>query len=199
MRGARKNNSSNVRFSNHEVVVLAAYLAGAKTNYADTEDIAVKADGIAPGRFAWRKYKQQINIDTVRKRLWDATKTEKGAYLVGSERDGWLLTQRGLKFCKKNIASIKANAPSATRNSKREQSWITKERIRLLAEPAYQKFSAGKLNQISPTEAERFFRVDDYVVGDARKRKIQRSLEVFQSDPALNKAIPKIAAIVREK
>ena len=49
----------------------------------------------------WRKYKDQINIETVRKRLWDASKAEKGGYLIGSERDGWLLTQTGLKFCKK--------------------------------------------------------------------------------------------------
>ncbi|MFZ2068557.1 MAG: hypothetical protein WAV27_21505, partial [Xanthobacteraceae bacterium] len=55
--------------ANHEVVVLATYLAGGRTSYTDTEDIAVKANEIAPGRFAWRKYKEQINIETVRKRL----------------------------------------------------------------------------------------------------------------------------------
>jgi hypothetical protein len=63
---------------NHELVVLAAYLAGAQSTPADTEDIAIKANVLAPGRFSWRKYKDQINIDTVRKRLWDATKAEKG-------------------------------------------------------------------------------------------------------------------------
>jgi hypothetical protein len=74
--------------ANHEVVVLAAYLAGAQKISADTKDIAIKASQLAPGRFCWRKYKDQINIDTVRKRLWDATKEDKGAYLIGSERTG---------------------------------------------------------------------------------------------------------------
>jgi hypothetical protein len=185
--------------SNYEVVVLATYIAGGKTKYADTEDIAIRANEIAPGRFSWRKYKQQINIEAVRKRLWDATKAEKGGYLVGSEQDGWLLTPTGLKFCKKNIAAIKRAAPPSPRNSKRERGWIVKERVRLLAEPAYRKLLAGRLDQITPAEAERFFRVDDYVVGDARKKKIQRSIAVFQSDPVLGKAIPKIANVVREK
>lgn len=35
-------------FANHELVVLAAYLAGAQKVSADTEDIAVKANELAP-------------------------------------------------------------------------------------------------------------------------------------------------------
>src|ERR1700687_1391053 len=110
-------------FANHEGVVLATYLAGGKTAYTDTEDIAVKANEIAPGRFTWRKYKDQINIETVRKRLWDASKLEKGGYLVGSERDGWLLTQTGLKFSKKHLRLLKIGDASSTRHSQREQTW----------------------------------------------------------------------------
>ena len=78
--------------ANHEVVVLAAYLTGAESTSVDTEDIAIKANDLAPGRFGWRKYKEQINIDAVRKRLWDAAKPEKGAYLIGSDKLGWRLT-----------------------------------------------------------------------------------------------------------
>ena len=107
MRTTKTKSSAQKTFANHEVVVLATYLAGGKTAYTDTEDIAVKANEIAPGRFTWRKYKEQINIETVRKRLWDATKADKGGYLIGSERDGWLLTQTGLKFCKKHLRLLK--------------------------------------------------------------------------------------------
>src|ERR1700730_15529775 len=91
---------------NHELVVLAAYLAGAQSATADTEDIAVKANDLAPGRFSWRKYKDQINIDTVRKRLWDASKPEKGGYLIGSEKSGWRLTKSGFDFAKKTIRGM---------------------------------------------------------------------------------------------
>ncbi len=54
--------------ANHELVVLAAYLVGAGSASADTEDIAMKANQLAPGRFSWRRYKDQINIESVRKR-----------------------------------------------------------------------------------------------------------------------------------
>jgi hypothetical protein len=195
-----KTTKANVPdFSNQEMVVLATYLAGGRKAYADTEDIAVKANEISPGRFTWRRYKEQINIDTVRKRLWDASKVEKGGYLVGSERDGWLLTRAGLKFCEKNLRTIKHGTAYKERHTKRERSWFDKERVRMLAEPAYCKLLAGKFKEITPVEAERFFRVDDYVVGEARKTKIQRTIAAFQSDPDLAKAIKKIAAIVREK
>ena len=186
--------------ANHEVVVLATYLAGGRTSYTDTEDIAVKANEIAPGRFTWRKYKEQINIETVRKRLWDATKPEKGGYLVGSERDGWLLTQTGFKFCKKHLRLLKVgDGTTSTRRSQREQTWISRERARMLAEAAYQKFATGQTKSITPVEAERFFRVDDYVVGTARKTKIERSIAAFAADPLLGEATKRVAELVRSK
>jgi len=52
--------------TNHEIVTLAEYLLGGDTQYVDTEDIAVKANEIVPGRFAWRKFPNQINIENVR-------------------------------------------------------------------------------------------------------------------------------------
>src|SRR5271154_2187615 len=124
MRSPKTKSSTQKAFANHEVVVMATYFAGGKTAYTDTEDIAVKANEIAPGRFSWRKYKEQINIEAVRKRLWDATKADKGGYLIGSERDGWLLTQTGLKFCKKHLHLLKNTDASSTRHSQREQTWI---------------------------------------------------------------------------
>ena len=58
--------------SNHEIVTLAVYLLGGDTQYVDTEDAAVKANELAPGRFTWRKYRDQINIENVRTFLSDA-------------------------------------------------------------------------------------------------------------------------------
>jgi hypothetical protein len=196
---AKNQKRTQSDLANHEMVTLATYLAGGKSVYADTEDIAVKANEIAPGRFAWRKYKDQINIDTVRKRLWDAAKPEKGGYLMGSEREGWLLTQAGLKFCKSNLRILKLSSTVKPRRSKREQGWIKLERLRLLAEPAYEKFFAGRASEISAIEAERFFRINDYVTGHARKTKIQRSIAAFESDPLLGEATNHLATLVREK
>lgn len=71
--------------ANHEIVRPAVYLLGGDTQKVDTEDIAVKADKLVPGRFTWRRCPDQINIETVRKRLWDAVTPAKGAYSAGSK------------------------------------------------------------------------------------------------------------------
>jgi len=41
--------------SNHEIVTLAVYLPGGDSKRIDTEDVAVKSNELAPGRFTWRK------------------------------------------------------------------------------------------------------------------------------------------------
>jgi hypothetical protein len=190
---------TSVDFSNDKIVVIAAHLAGAHRGYADTEDIAVQANRIAPGRFTWRKHKDQINIDTVRKRLWDASKPEKGGYLTGSEKNGWLLTQAGIAFCEENLSKFETPAEHRDRLSQRERSWLIRERARMLNEPAFSKWQADQRSEITPAEAERFFRIDDYVIGSARRDRIERALALFRSDTDLNEAVSEIAKLVRVK
>lgn len=45
--------------SNNEIVTLAVFLLGGDSHCVDTEDVAVKVNEIAPGRFTWRKYPDQ--------------------------------------------------------------------------------------------------------------------------------------------
>jgi hypothetical protein len=195
----KKKHAKALDMANHEIVVLAAYLAGGQYSYVDTEDIAVKANEIAPGRFSWRKYKEQINIETVRKRLWDATKPEKGGYLIGSEIRGWLVTEAGRQYAEANLTNLEGWDLSKNRLSKREQTWVGRERVRMRGEAAYQKLRSGAGSEITPAEAERFFRVDDYVVGDARRAKIERARNVLSNDPEFSAVIDEIAKLVREK
>ena len=65
----RAQKQSTTHLTNHDIIVLAVYLVGGRFRHVDLEDVAVKANEIAPGRFVWRKYKEQINIDIVNKRL----------------------------------------------------------------------------------------------------------------------------------
>lgn len=127
--------------ANHEVVVLAAYLAGAQSNLADTEDIAIQANQLAPGRFSWRKHKEQINIEAVRKRLWDATKPKKGAYLIGSEKIGWRLTKAGFDFARHHLRAGNMGQPNKARASQVERTVQTREIKRMTNEDAFQKWS----------------------------------------------------------
>src|SRR3990172_8148791 len=85
---AKSGKDGAKELANHEIVVIAAYRLGARVERVDTEDVAVESNRIAPGRFAWRKYGDQINIDNVRWALLDAKKAENGALLTGSAKDG---------------------------------------------------------------------------------------------------------------
>jgi len=183
--------------ANHEVVVLAAYLAGAQKVSADTEDIAMKANELAPGRFSWRKYKDQINIDTVRKRLWDAAKQDNGAYLIGSERTGWRLTKAGFDFARK-IRRIAPARLGRQRKSKSEGVAETRELKRMMGEEAFIKFAQGRQQEITRLEAERFFRIDDYVTGEVRAAKIERFKIIVAGDKTLSLALDFLTGLVRE-
>ncbi len=186
------------KLANHELVVLAAYLAGAASTLADTEDIAIKANELAPGRFIWRKYKDQINIDAVRKRLWDATKPEKGAYLIGSEKAGWRLTKAGFDFAHHHLSTGNMAQPNKARASQTERTAQTREIKRMMSEDAFQKICSGLTASITKSEAERFFRIDDYVTGKARTAKIERFRIIASDNSELGHAINILSQLVKE-
>lgn len=185
--------------ANDKIVVLAAFLAGASKGYADTEDIAVQAARLAPGKFSWRKYPDQINIEVVRRRLTDAATQEKGNLLTGSKKDGWLLTEAGLRFCERYRSNLNEADSDAVFRVTREQPWAARERVRMTSETAYTKWATGEVESITPVEAERFFRIDDYVVGDLRRSRISRARDTFSADTQLSEAIEAITKKVRDR
>ena len=181
----------------HEIAALATYLAGGDRKPIDTEDIAMKADEIAPGRFSWRKYKNQIDLELVYKPLWDLTKPDKGAYVTGSKSDGWLLTLAGTGFAEQAIGRLKRLQPAREKRPKREENWMKRERARMQGEVAYMKILKGHESELSQADAEKFFRLDDYVIGAARERKIQQAEIDFRDDTDLAPIVRKVAAFIR--
>src|SRR3569833_399242 len=106
-----KNAKAEPVLAQSDIVVIAAYLLGADSKRIDTEDIAVKADELAPGMFTWKKYKSQIDRELVYKHLWDLTKAEKGGeYVVGAKNDGWMLTLAGKEFADGAAKKLKSAA-----------------------------------------------------------------------------------------
>ncbi len=188
---------SKKSFANHEIVTLAVYLLGGDTVYVDTEDVAVKANEFAPGRFTWRRVRDQINLEIIRVYLSDAKKPDKGGYLLGSGTDGWMLTEKGLDFSRRRVKDLRGIDLSRKPMGTKERQRLRNERARMLTDEAFIKFEAGGAESVSRREAEAFFRVDDYVVGDARERKIVRILNTFAEDPELGKAVKELAAKVR--
>lgn len=186
------------RVPNHQLVVMAVYLTGGHGSAIDTEDIAVKANEIAPGRFSWRKYKDQINIETVRKRLWDATKPEKGALLIGTEKDGWSLTKAGYDLAHALVQQGTLQGTDSARTSKLERAIQTREVRRMLSEVAFQKISQRGGDTPTRADAERFFRIDDYVDAPARIAKVERFRIFAATRPDLLQAIDVLAALIEE-
>jgi hypothetical protein len=66
-------------------------------------------------------------------------------------------------------------------------------------EVAFLKWKSGQFDQITSVEAERLFRIDDYVIGKARASRLKRALDTFSNDPVLGGAIADIAQLVRDR
>lgn len=185
--------------SNHEFVVLALYLVGGASASVDTEDVAIQVNQMAPGKFTWRKHKDQINLDAVRVFLSDAKKDKNGRMVAGSGRDGWRLTQEGLAFAKAAAKQRTTRVRRAQRSLPREKTWLRAERKRLLGTDACITARNDGVESVTRRMAEEFFRVDDYVTGELRERKILRILDAFGDDPDLGKLAHTLATKVNER
>jgi len=181
--------------SNPQVVTLAIYLAGADTQTVDTEHIAVHAHRLAPGRYRWKYYPEQIDIEKVAESLRDAQKARYGHMVQGARGLGWMLTRAGLDFARTHIEHT--GKPDLTRA--REERWVKPERLRLLASSAYAHMQSGVPEAITNEEIDAFFRIDDYVSGPARSRKIERLLNQFGDDPELGPIIRALAARLQKR
>lgn len=183
--------------NNCEIVTLAVYLLGGDTSPIDAEDIAVKANEIAPGRFTWRKYKDQISIDNVRKRLWDAKSEEHGSYLIGSDKQGWQLTEMGLKFSKNQVKDLSDKKLARKPIDQKEQVRLRMEKERMLSSKAFIKYQNNAISEISLNEANAFFRIDEYVPKNLKEGKIVRAINNFGDDSELGVLVKELAEIVR--
>ncbi len=177
-----------------EAVTLALYSLGGGEAPADTEDIAVRVAELVPGMFAWRKYPELIDKELVRVALSDARLKKK--WVVGShDRGGWVLTPAGQEFARANEASL--HGPKQARRSGREERQFERERVRLLTSVAYERVSDGDAAALTGDEADAFFRINVYVEGQARERKIARIENQFGDDPDLSEAVRVAAAVAR--
>lgn len=181
-----------------EIVTLAVYLLGGESKLVDTEDVAVKANELAPGLFTWRKYKDQISFDHVRRQLADARAKENVAYLVGSVPRGWQLTPKGLDFARSLSDSFGEHSRRTSRIDSKEQMRLRLERERMRSSKAYAKYNSGAASDISIVDANAFFRIDEYVPSQIREGKLLRIQNNFADDSEFAELIRLLLLKIRE-
>lgn len=181
-----------------EVVTVVVYLLGGTTKAVHTEDVAIRANQMAPGRFVWRKYPEHIDLQAVRFALENA-KREHCGYLIGTGNEGWMLATAGVEFAQENVARFQSSDLSGERLSESEKKWIRRERARLVSSDAYGKLRCGNAEGLTNQDISGFFRLDEYVTGAARERKIARIVNAFHNDPELGEAVTMLAELVKRR
>lgn len=184
-----------------EIVTLAVFLLGGDQHAVDTEDAAVKAQALAPGRFSWSKYPEQINLELVRVYLSSAKSSQKGAWLSGSGRTGWVLTPAGLEWARaaeKRVAGVDlSRARSESRAGSIDENRWRRERDRVRSTAAWMQWADG-VRTLTPAAAAEVFRVDSYVTGQLRETKVTRLLSLFQDDKGVLPFLQCAAQVLRE-
>src|SRR3712207_1083144 len=84
--------------SSKMAALLALYDLGGERRAVHTEDVAMRAAQVAPKAFRWKRYPEQVHLERVRVALMH-NKEDSPALVSGGGRDGWQLTQEGLKAC----------------------------------------------------------------------------------------------------
>ena len=170
-----KSPNSKLKYNNSDVTVIALYQLGGALRYIHLEDVALKAAELSPKTFSWKKYPEQVNLETVRLAL----KNELGAKnrrVFGSIRDGWMLTPKGLSWCL-------ANASSGISQSVTDQ--MHKEIIRAKKTDAFSKMLANKGEQISDNDLKALLRVDEYFSPRNRRERVVALANSAVIDPQL--------------
>jgi hypothetical protein len=178
-------------FSLRHVVVFAVFQCGGDSSFVDTEDVAVAANKLAPGRLTWRKYPDQINLELVRVYLSDAKKSANGILLLGTGVKGWRLSAQGLQWVRDNHEAFERAFESKLLSARPQRSGSVtntrtqRERERLCATQAWKKWASDARSEVTLQEASEVFRIDSYASENLVDIKIGRLQQMFADDEQL--------------
>jgi hypothetical protein len=182
--------------TNYQLAAIAVALLGGDTEYIDREDIAIKLDDIAPGRFNWRKYPSRIDLVVVVAALRDAKKPKNGQLLVGSNAQGWMLSPDGLQWVKALDLSVAVQDEQIAEHRKESlRANQEAERLRLRATTAYRLFTTGRREEICLQDLHRFSRVNEYF----REKAKQRRYAIIDNVTAEDEVLSDLWSYLRER
>lgn len=159
---SKSTDPKNQGYTNRDIVIIAVYQLGGALHHIHLEDVAMKAAELSPRRFCWKKYPEQINLESVRITL----KGELGLpnrRVLGSIRDGWMLTPNGLSWCL-NTASSGDNKTLLDE--------LHGEINRAKKTVAFSKSISCRAEEVSLIEMDAFLRVNNYFTARDRRERI---------------------------
>ena len=168
-----------------EILLQSIYSIGGVQKYLDSEDIAFKAYKISRNGFCWKKYPDQIDISKVRVNL---NLAKKRGYLSGNEKKGWMLNDKGLDII--SASKNKLNNGFKLRTLKKDKIEQEKEISKILNSIAYQNYIKYK-SQPTYRQMEDMFNIDVYVVGDRRKERIKKVINLCKNNLDVYKFLKK--------
>jgi hypothetical protein len=159
---SKSTNLKNHGYNNRDIVTIAVYQLGGALRYIHLEDVAMKAAKLSPRRFCWKKYPDQINLESVRITL----KNESGLpnrRVSGSIRDGWMVTPDGLSWCLTAVSGGDNQGLIAE---------LHQEIDRAKKTAAFNKTVSGRRSEVSVLEVEALIRVNEYFTARDRRERI---------------------------
>lgn len=160
--------------NNRECVLIALFHLGGEQHAIETEDLAMQVAQLAPSRFRWKKYPEQIDLEAV---CSAAKSLSRGAspLVVGAKRDGWMLTRPGIAWC---IASKQKRAVALSLSGMEID-----PRLLLRQTEAFRKYQSRE--PLSVHDLRQFLRIDDYSSKRRRRERIQAVLNAAGDDTEL--------------
>jgi hypothetical protein len=178
-----------------DYVVIALHRLGGSSRSIDIEDIAFECFNLAPHRFRWRKYADQIDIAGVRDGLSDARKV---GLLVGDRKHGWTLTDAGRRWAEAHASEAVGGSADAAR-LRLDVPVRAAERQRVLNSRAWAKLKAGEAGSITAQEVRELLRIDRYVSEEKHQQRVAIVTSAFADSPEDQEAIWDLDRRYREK
>ena len=169
----------NRRYTNSDIVIMAVYLLGGVLRHVHLEDVAMKAAELSPRRFCWKKYPEQINLESVRVTLKNESALT-NRRVLGSIRDGWMLTPNGFSWC---ITTVGVSVDQTLI----DQLHLEVDRVKKTT--AFRKATDGRGQDVSDAEVETLLRVNEYFTDRDRRERALALANVAILDSQLHSVL----------
>jgi hypothetical protein len=166
---------SGRKITSQRLAAVALLQLEGATRAVDTEDLAMKMAALAPDRFRWKKYPEQINIEQVRMTVSVLLRADP-PFATGGVRYGWMLTAAGIAWA----LQTPGMAPEPVHEALAQQAALLRQT------DAWAKFSRVAPEEITVYDARRFLRVDEYTSVRRRKERIQAVANIAAHDDGLH-------------